>query len=453
MVRSTHHLGLIATATALTLGCGTTAAEEVEAIVCDGDACDIQANILTDTTLDATKVYTLRAGIFVGDGESNDATLTIPAGTVIKGDTSSLTFLAIQRNSKIEANGTAAAPIVFTSAKAEGTRAPGDWGGLIINGNAPTNKCPDLSACAAEGEGGGGTYGGADTADSSGTLRFVRVEFGGKQITDENELNGVAFQGVGSGTVVEDLHVHRSKDDGVEFFGGNVNVKRVLLTCIGDDNIDWTNGWRGKGQFLAAVQCDGDGDQGIEADSNGSTPTATPVSNPTLSNVTLVGPASGSSSDYGVLLRAATAGSLSNVIVTGFQETCVGVDEEPTFSRIGAADDALTMTHSIIDCAEGSVPFCDATKLGDGDDCTSDGMDHSRVEDFFTGASTNQQVDPQLGDAFPADLADLDLAPAAGSPALGAGAAPSDPFFEPVDYIGAFAAGENWADWTAFPEN
>jgi hypothetical protein len=75
------------------------------------------------------------------------------------------------------------------------------------------------------------------------------------------------------------------------------------------------------------------------------------------------------------------------------------------------------------------------------------------VEGFFTGESTNQQVDPQLGDAFPSDLAELDLAPAAGSPALGAGSAPSDSFFESVDYIGAFAAGENWADWTTFPEN
>ena len=174
---------------------------------------------------------------------------------------------------------------MFTSDQLEGQKARGDWGGLIINGNAPINGC-DEDLCSAEGEGSTGLYGGDNTEDNSGTLRYVRVEYAGTQFSEDNELNGIAFQGVGSGTTVEYIQVHMNADDGVEFYGGSVNVKYVVLTGIGDDSMDWTDGWNGKAQFVLAKQASDDGDNGIEADNNKANNDFEPRSNPTLANMT-----------------------------------------------------------------------------------------------------------------------------------------------------------------------
>ena len=151
--------------------------------------------------------------------------LEIEAGTTIYGDSATNGTLVIARGSQIHAHGTAAAPIVMTSDQLEGERARGDWGGLIINGYAPLN----IEGGEAEGEGDTGTYGGDDPTDSSGILEYVRVEFAGTEFSPDNELNGIAFQGVGSGTTVENVMVKFNKDDGLEFFGGTVEVKYVRL--------------------------------------------------------------------------------------------------------------------------------------------------------------------------------------------------------------------------------
>src|SRR5688572_24978918 len=186
---------------------------------CDGDLCTVTGPITEDTTFTADKRWLLQGGVFVGDDvdpAASPATLTIEPGTTIFGDTATLSFLLITRGSKIIADGTADAPIVFTSAKEPGARGRGDWGGLVVNGQAPVNGCSG-DPCVSLGEAGTGTYGGSIANDDSGILRFVRVEFSGALIDDENELNAFAFQGVGTGTVIENLHAHMTSDDCIEF--------------------------------------------------------------------------------------------------------------------------------------------------------------------------------------------------------------------------------------------
>ena len=291
----------------------------------------------------------LRGGVFVGDDE-NLTTLTVEPGVTVLGEERS--FLTITRSSRLVAEGSEAAPIVFTSARAvDDAAAQSDWGGIIINGRAPIN-----SGAEAMGEGNTGAYGGSDPTDDSGSLRYVVVAYAGFEITSKNELNAVAFQGVGSGTTVDYLHVHMGKDDGIEFFGGTVGVKHVLLSGIGDDNIDWTDGWQGKAQFVAAVQYDVDADNGIEADNSGDDNALTPISDPTLSNLTLVGIPGSSRSDLGVLLREGTRGSIYNSVVMGFGEACLSLDQDATFANAEAG--TISLDGVVLHCP-GSQPYCD----------------------------------------------------------------------------------------------
>ena len=162
-----------------------------------------------------------------------------------------------------------------------------------------------IPVCLHTARGDTGEYGGTDPEDSSGILRYVRVEFAGIEFSPDNELNGIAFQGVGSGTVVDYVQVHFNQDDGIEFFGGTVNAKHLYCTGIRDDSFDWTDGWTGKGQFWVAQQRGDDADNGFEADNNGDDNEANPRSNPTIYNVTLVGGSGRTGKRYG---SAATRG-------------------------------------------------------------------------------------------------------------------------------------------------
>jgi hypothetical protein len=241
----------------------------------------IRGRFTSDVTLTNDTYWVLRGAVFIGE----PARLIIPAGTRLIGETATRGTLVIERGAQIFANGTAAAPVVMTSDQPVGRRFRGDWGGLVINGRAPLN----LPGGTAIGEGSTGVYGGTNPADNSGVLRYVRVEFAGIEFSPDNELNGIAFQAVGSGTIVEHIQVHYNKDDGIEMFGGTVNIKWVVLTNIGDDNIDWTWGWTGKLQFAVVQQRGDDTDQGIEADNHSTQQNLLPRSAPTLYNVTLVG--------------------------------------------------------------------------------------------------------------------------------------------------------------------
>jgi hypothetical protein len=297
-------------------------------------AAKISANITANRTLTADTVYTLSGYVKV----TNGATLTIEPGTKIVGDTTVLgSSLWILRGAKIQAVGTADKPIVFTSARAAGNRAPGDWGGLIIIGNGIINRS-GVATILTEGPAGTAENyaGGTDNSDNSGTLKYVRVEFAGYDVTlSGQELNGISSYAVGSGTRYEYVEVLAGLDDSFEFWGGAVQGRYLVSYESGDDHFDWTEGFVGKLQYIVAFQTTrltprpntgtvSSDPRLIEAD--GCEPglpgctieTSTPYSNPTIANFTLVsvGQLGGWPSDgNGIVLRRGTAGWLQNGII------------------------------------------------------------------------------------------------------------------------------------------
>ncbi len=425
--------------------------ELVPGVTCKDNVCTMTGTITENLELTPDKDWLLHGGVEIGN-DKDETVLTIQPGTVIYGETSTYGMLVITRGSKIMAEGTKDAPIVFTSSKNEGDRARGDWGGLIINGRAPINGCDEedgAAFCESFGEGGTGWYGGDSPTDSSGVLRYVRVEFAGHIISPENELNGIAFQGVGSGTTIEYIQVHMNKDDGIEFFGGTAQIKYALVTGAADDGFDWTDGWQGKAQFVVVQQYDDAGDQGIEADNNGEDNGALPRSHPTLSNFTLIGSPDSEDSDLGILLREGTAANISNTIVTDFNDACLDIDNEETFTVAmtgGTPTGDLTITHSIVNCAT------DFKMDDEKDEDENPVQDPWSLEDFYTDQEGNQVADPKLGN--PLDVANPDYAPASGSPAESGASVPDDAFFTDVDFIGAVDPANDWtAGWTIHEKN
>ena len=190
-------------------------------------------------------VYTLKGWVYICDG----AELTIEPGTVIKGDKATKAALIVERGGKLIAQGTADAPIVFTSAQAPGQRRPGDWGGVIICGKAKNNQ-KEMQI-----EGGPRTkHGGNDDADNSGVLSFVRIEFAGYPFKADQEINGLTLGSVGSGTKIDHVQVSYSNDDSFEWFGGAVNCKYLVAYKGWDDDFDTDNGFSGKVQFGLSVR-------------------------------------------------------------------------------------------------------------------------------------------------------------------------------------------------------
>ena len=416
-------MGLAACGGGSDSGTGPTEPSTPQAVV-------LQGEITSDTTLTANNQYLLRGAVFVRAG----ATLTIQAGTTIFGERSSTGTLIVDRGGRLQANGTASAPIVLTSDQPVGSRARGDWGGLIINGFGVIN----VPGGTAEGEGDTGVYGGSDPGDSSGNLTFLRVEFAGIEFSPDNELNGIAFQGVGANTGCDNLQVHFNKDDGFEFFGGQISCKHLVSTGIGDDSFDWTEGFSGRGQFWVAQQRGDDADQGFESDSSGENNELEPRANPTIYNVTLLGaPGSGdgNESDIGMLLREGTAGRFFNFIVMGFKEEGVVIDGASSQAQAGAG--ALFLSNSIVH-GNGEGNF-DGTTAG-----------------FALGWTAISDANPMLGDPF--NNAAPNFAPQSGSPAtdgsIPVAVPPSDGFFEAVTYIGAVDPASDFTQgWTTSAQN
>jgi len=278
---------------------------------------ELRGNITTNTTLNAGTVYTLIGSTYVKPG----VTLTIPAGTRIEADAENeeVAFLAVEKGAKIIAQGTAENPIVFTSNSA--SPEPQDWGGLVICGNAVTNLGVNVQA-----EVTGLTYGGTNPADNSGVYSHIVIEYSGNIITGESEFNGMTFYAVGSGTTVDNILVSQGSDDGFEWFGGSVNATNLAAIGCQDDSFDWTEGWNGTVTNLysdqsSALQYSADS-RGIEADNNQNNPTLTPVSNPTLTNVTLIGRNKADvPKEAGIWLRRGTFAKITNVHISNFKGT------------------------------------------------------------------------------------------------------------------------------------
>lgn len=285
-----------------------------------------------DRTLSADTIYVLTGLYYVEPGFS----ITIEPGTVIKGDDSSAGTLVITRGAQIFAQGTASMPIVFTSQYAPGARASGDWGGIIILGDAPVNKVNPLiegGLIAGSCGGGGGTYGGSDPSDNSGVLSYVRIEFPGYRFAVNNEVNGLTMGGVGGQTQIDHVQVSYSDDDSFEWFGGTVDCDYLVAFGGTDDEFDTDFGYRGQVQFGFGLrdpdQSDPTGESnGFESDNDGSaTSTATPYTRPIFSNITLVGPERtnaevpfplGETYQYSAVLRRSTQTNLFNSVIMGY---------------------------------------------------------------------------------------------------------------------------------------
>ena len=297
------------------------------------DGTELKGELTQDLTLKSGNTYPLTGGYHVKSG----ATLTIEPGVIIKAkDDDIVDYILIEQGAKIDAQGTATNPIVMTAEK----QSYGAWGGVHICGKASINI-----GSTGKSEIGDATYGGTTDTDNSGTMKYVRVEYAGYNFSETKEGNGFTFYGVGSGTTLEYLQAYRGSDDGFEFFGGTVNVKHLVSTSNSDDSFDWTEGWRGKGQFLVAYQESSatlgyDCDALIEADNYDKNVTATPVSQPTLANLTLVGNAS-TTNTRGIRLRAGTYAKIYNALVKGKTNNLTTETKETEEALVGGTNSIL----------------------------------------------------------------------------------------------------------------
>lgn len=418
--------------------------------------------------------YLLKGWVYIASG----AELTIEPGTIIKGDKETQAALIAERGGKLIAQGTATAPIVFTSEAAKGSRKPGDWGGVILCGNAVNNQTEQQI------EGGPRTkHGGSDDTDNSGILSYVRIEFAGYPFKADKEINGLTLGSVGSGTQIDHVQVSYSNDDSFEWFGGTVSCKYLIAYKGWDDDFDTDNGFSGNVQFALAVRdskiADTSQSNGFESDNNADGSTSTPFTSAVFSNVTFIGPKAVdasfvNSTDYitggdyypnngSALGRFQAAMHIRrNSRLNCFNSVAVGwpigiiLDNEK-----GDTQGAATSQNFKIQ----NVWFANMDAVGtdynkiyvDGlynyDTKTVDESQASFSSTWFKAQSGNQVFDsadgwfdttgymPQSGSALLTSASFTDSKLASG--------------FDQVSYIGAFAYGDTWLDgWTNFdPQN
>ncbi len=335
-------LGLLAVATLFVVGCA--ADDTADVTINQGGGSNpinpsdlvIGGTLSENLTLSTGNEYNLTSGLIVPEG----ITLTIEPGVIVRANTSSDVYVAIQQGGVINAEGTSSNPIVFTSNSA--TPNPGDWGGLIILGRAPINSVVGGDATSTS-EIGGLPYGGSIADDDSGIIRYVRIEYSGGAADAASENNGFSFYGVGSGTTIDFIQAFEGADDGVEFFGGTVNASHISVVGAQDDSVDWTEGFTGTltDVYIEHRQSH---DKGIEGDGfntdigNNSNPVF--WSAPTINNLTLNGLGS-SNGNEAIRLRAGTRAIFNNVFIEGFEEG-YDLDDEETGNGFSAGDTSVT---------------------------------------------------------------------------------------------------------------
>jgi hypothetical protein len=450
---------------------------------------DVTQDITASTTWTADKTYTLKGFIHVANG----ATLTIQPGTRIMGDFNTLgSSLFVLRGAKINAVGTAANPIVFTSSRAAGQRQPGDWGGLILIGNAKINRSGTVNV---EGTGTDGNTvasgknytlaysGGTADDDNSGTLSYVRVEFAGFAPLQDQELNSFTFAAVGSGTRISYLQAMAGLDDSYEFFGGGLVGDHLVSYESGDDHFDMSEGFKGKLQYLIALQTTqltprtGSGSlatdpEGIEND--GCTGSgcdlgfdSTPFTIPVIANFTLIGTGdaatSGSSGGIGMMLRRGTGGYYVNGVVARYPRGGVSLRDAATYARAGAT---ATTDLASADLAIKNVVFTENGAVFQGANGTNvqNSLDMSGNALVASAAATAALVT-----TFPATVSAsttasaFDWTPAASSPLATGGlatftgklATAAGSSVSGTAYVGAAQPGGTkwWQGWTVYARN
>jgi len=289
----------------------------------------------TTATLSAANNYLLRGKVNWVAG----STVTIPSGTYLFGEKATTGYLVIDRGAKIFVNGTKTAPVVLTSDQdpALGLMAPGDNGGLVIHGRAIANCANTVGGDSCVSEGGAGVYGGGDDNDNSGSIKYMRIEYSGKIISPDNELNSLTMNALGRNTVIDFVQALEGSDDAFEWFGGTVRCSHLVATGEDDDGLDWQLGFRGLVQFAVVQQEPLRGDKGIEADNSEFNFAAPFRSNPIFTNITLVGtnpPSAGAgSTNIGVHWRRGTAGTMVNSIIMGFRGPGLQLQDPETFAN------------------------------------------------------------------------------------------------------------------------
>ena len=261
--------------------------------------------------------------------------LTIEPGTTITAAANdNIIYILIEQGAKINASGTATSPIVMTSEEQKA----GAWGGLHICGKSHTNAGSGTS------EIGNAAYGGSDEADNSGTIEYVIIENSGYALDSEHEANGISLYGVGSGTKISNVYVVNGSDDGIEFFGGSVNIDHCLVENCTDDSFDWTEGWNGTAEYIVAYQSVDGCDCLMECDNNGDDASAEPVSDPVIRYATFVG-MDATDKTVGIKFRAGTFVNMSYALVCG-KTTPITLETPQTSGSFEDGDSSIS--HSVI---------------------------------------------------------------------------------------------------------
>jgi len=426
----------------------------------------LSSAITTDLTLDVNRNYVLNGQVFV----KNNATLTIPAGitiSVIKNDAAdNKGSLIITQGSKLLVNGTIDKPVVFTSAAA--SKAPGDWGAIIILGQAPTN----IGSGHAEGlsVSDDTKYGGAAPDDNSGSIKYLRLEYcGGINPEAEEEweidkVSGLALEGVGSGTTIDNIMVSHSRDDGFQFVGGTANATHLIAYNNGDDDFDFDYGYTGKMQFLISYRTELTSAHALRANAlesyNDAVPTLNaPLTRPIISNMTIIGPqgmeATKTNLNQGVYIRKGTRFILQNSIIAEYPQG--GLMTCPRTRPVLLQNTGSEFKYNLVHADSINRTFSYDTGA---DPAGFYGVFADPQTKDFALNSVNQNkliessVDLKLAGMYSASAPDL--TPLASSPAItGAnfeGQNFSSTFFTPVMYRGAigeinWAAASTWAVW------
>ncbi len=402
-------------------------------------------------TWDKDTIYLLEGKVYVNSGQ----TLTIEAGTVIKGKSGSgvtASALIIAQGGKINAVGTAEAPIIFTGEtdKVDGTTPKttvGLWGGVIILGKARTNNKQNLFIEGLETTDDRNKYGGNNDHDNSGVMKYVSIRHGGAVIGADNEINGLSLGAVGDGTEIDYIEVYANKDDGVEFFGGSVKINHILVSYCHDDSFDYDEGYRGGGQFWCAVQAENAGDRLGEFDGAHDEESNEPLGMATIYNGTFIGRGNDAGKEC-VTIRDNAGCFIYNSI---FVNQAKGLNIELT----GARDEASSYQRLV----EGNIQLENNIFHNVGDNSQSGVFTiKSKSKDDTYTAEATAYLTSKFADAFKCTFADLGLKQAAAGLVVVPNANAKDNKLSSyksgsvtVDYKGAFEPGveNHWAKgWT-----
>jgi hypothetical protein len=430
---------------------------------------ELSGNITT-RTLEATKKYLLKGQVFIQDGQ----TITVQPGTIILGEKRTKGTLIVNRGGKLIANGTVDKPIVFTSNQLPGDRDRGDWGGLVILGRASCNQVDpaiegiDPAVFFGANPGNSSSDKVAVENDNSGTLRYVRVEFAGIELSPNNETNSITLGGVGRGTIMEYCQVSYGGDDGFEWFGGTVNGKYLIAHASWDDCFDVDFGWSGNVQFGVSVRypsyADQSGSNTFELDNGPNDNDVQPYTTGTFSNITGIGPIKGGTStsngnfQHSLDLRRRTAVSILNSVFTGFPRG-IRFNQASVLAQYTANRGVLA--NNVLICPTVATTY----QAGTGVDVNAVSAYWLAANTTVSGAYTDAQytalgINPdlifgtRLDTAYPENPA---FAVTSGT--IATGAAFTNPkfteanrtgFFTTVTYRGAFGASD-WTDsWAEF---